>query len=552
MKNAKKLLRFAARLAGIACGLATGLAAFAEDAPRFVNPICEQADPWFSQDGNRYLACFSDGNSAVSIHISERLTVPGVKHIVWIAPATGPASREVWAPELHHIGKHWYVYFAASDGQNQNHKAWVLESRVDNPLSAYTLHGPLYTGDDPGMSVSNRWAIDLTVFELNRQWYAIWSGWADERDVQYLYIAPMKDPVTLAGPRTRICANDDFLWERVDENRNGRGLNEAPEIVEHAGRIFLTYSCSGSWQPSYKMGMLELKLNADPLSPGNWTKLSQPILQASAKTFGIGHASFVQSPDRNEDWIVFHSKINRRDGWQRAVFTQPFFWSAGGRPEFGEPIAAGQPLALPAGERVVPVTSAREFRFKSAADLNGWGYYGHHQLIRVEHGALVLGEMPAQGANEFRSGEKVVVSGGSWTNFEATTRLSMKQPQGQAGILFRVQQPAVGYNAQRGYFAGIMPSEARVVLAATDGFNWRQIASGKLAAPLASETELTVNAQGSEIEVSVDGKAIVQANDSTYLSGSAGLRVGDTSAAFLRLQIKPQPGKVADAHSQSH
>src|SRR5580698_2323704 len=153
----------------------------------FVNPICEQADPWIVQDGGRYLACFAEGNRGISVQISDRLTVLGPKHIVWTAPETGPVSREVWAPELHHLAGRWYVYFAADDGQNRNHQTWVLQSAGNDPLGPYTLHGPLYTGDDPAMSAANRWAIDMTILELNHRLYAIWSGWQDDHDVQYLY-----------------------------------------------------------------------------------------------------------------------------------------------------------------------------------------------------------------------------------------------------------------------------------------------------------------------------------------------------------------------------
>jgi len=318
----------------------------------FTNPICEHADPWIIRDHGRYLASFSEGNRGICIHASERLTALGPKHTVWTAPATGPVSREVWAPELHVLDGRWYIYFAASDGQNKNHRAWALRSSSENPLGSYSLHGPLYTGDDPGMSVSNRWAIDMTILELGARRYAVWSGWVDDRDVQYLFIAPMKDPLTLAAPRIRLCANDDFPWERVSGPRPGRGLNEGPEVLQHGARTFLIYSCSGSWQPSYKLGLLELKPGGDPLRPEDWTKYPEPVFQSSALTFGVGHNSFVKSPDGTEDWLVYHAKYERREGSRRMVFAQRFEWDASGFPLFGEPVAPGQPLPLPAGERL--------------------------------------------------------------------------------------------------------------------------------------------------------------------------------------------------------
>jgi GH43 family beta-xylosidase len=136
---------------------------------------------------------------------------------------------------------------------------------------------------------------------MGGQNYLLWSGWADGRDVQYLYIAPLKDPLTIAAARTRICANDDYLWERVDEKPEGRGLNEAPEFLQQAGRTFLTYSCSGSWQPSYKLGMLELRPGGDPLNAKDWRKFPKPVFQSTAETFGVGHNSFVKGGDESDE-----------------------------------------------------------------------------------------------------------------------------------------------------------------------------------------------------------------------------------------------------------
>lgn len=519
-----------------ACGMDCG----AESRPvRFANPICEQTDPWFTQDDGRYLACFAEGNRAISIQISDRLTELGPKQIVWTAPATGPASREVWAPELHHIEGHWYVYFAASDGQNKNHKAWVLQSEGDDPLGSYSLHGPLYTGDNSDLRSANRWAIDLTVFELNGHRYAIWSGWPDESDVQYLYIASMKDPLTIGAARVRLCANDDFIWERVGQRLGERGLNEAPEVLQHRGRTFVAYSCSGSWQPSYKLGMLELRPGGNPLNPADWTKFPEPVFKSSARTYGVGHGSFVKSPDGTQDWLVYHAKRDREDGWRRYVLAQPFHWDAGGLPVFGEPVAAGQLLPVPSGEKHPEVTGPHNFQLTTPADLAGWSYYGHHQMMSLHDGALHLGEVPAVVANGYRSGEKVVLNGGNWSDLTATAQMRALEPKGEMGLLFRVQYPAVGENAQHGYYAGLKLGESRAVLGCTDGSEWRELASAPVSVPVNSTAELTVSAQGDRIRVGVNGKLLLQATDSRFASGSVGLRVVGAHAAFTRLKIAP-------------
>ena len=118
----------------------------------------------------------------------------------------------------------------------------------------------------------------MTVLELNGARYAIWSGWdAPGTDRQYLYIAEMKSPTELVGPRVRICNNDDLLWERVEPDPSKRGLNEAPQIFQSHGRTFLAYSCGASWLPTYKLGMLEL-IDSNPLDPAAWKKQPKPVV----------------------------------------------------------------------------------------------------------------------------------------------------------------------------------------------------------------------------------------------------------------------------------
>jgi GH43 family beta-xylosidase len=49
-------------------------------------------------------------------------------------------SKELWAPELHFIKGKWYMYFAADDGNNNNHRIYVLENPTADPTARRSGH----------------------------------------------------------------------------------------------------------------------------------------------------------------------------------------------------------------------------------------------------------------------------------------------------------------------------------------------------------------------------------------------------------------------------
>jgi len=301
------------------------------------NPVAPVGhDPWVIQSEDVYYHCYSHRGR---IWVNRRQTIQEVVQFegrqVW-RPEPGQAySQELWAPELHQLGGWWYIYVAADDGRNENHRMYVLQARTEDPTGAFELKGKVTDATD-------KWAIDATVLEHQGRLYFIWSGWEGDVNVQQnLYIAPMKDPLSIDGPRSLI-STPEYDWEKIGTPL----VNEGPEVLKHEGDVFIIYSASGSWTDNYCLGQLKL-VGADPLDPGAWEKKQTPVFGATATVFGPGHASFTKSPDGTEDWIVYHAAQHKGAGWDRNTRMQRFTWDIEGNPCFGYPLSEGVPCAAP-------------------------------------------------------------------------------------------------------------------------------------------------------------------------------------------------------------
>jgi len=319
---------------------------------QYTNPIAAGQDPCVVRDGDRYLWCQSD-NYQISLHVSDSLTKLGEKHVIWTPPQGKMYSLEIWAPELIKIRGRWFIYFAASNGQNINHRTYVLSAKTSDPLGEYEFHGPLYTGDEYETKSNNLWAIDMTVLEQGDKLFALFSGWTTiDSDIQNLYIAPMKSPTETCGNRVLFSKSDDHLWERVEEKLDTRGLNEGPQVLRHGVRTFVVYSCGASWLSTYKLGLLELT-GKNPLDPASWKKFPEPVFQSTDSTYGVGHGSFLEVPSLhrasggNSWWHAYHAKNSREGGWDRSIFVQSMTWNSDGTPNFGRPSTRGENLTFP-------------------------------------------------------------------------------------------------------------------------------------------------------------------------------------------------------------
>jgi GH43 family beta-xylosidase len=305
---------------------ATPTRAIAQQAT-MTNPIATHGqDPWVVQYEGAYYYCYShNGSIWINRHQTLQKACQFKGKRIWTPPAGTSYSKDIWAPEIHNIGGHWYVYFAADDGNNANHRMYVLKSQTNDPQGRYTFMGKISDATD-------KWAIDGTVLEHAGSLYFIWSGWdGDENGQQELYIAKMKDPKTIVGKRVMI-SEPEYDWETIGNPY----INEGPQVLKNQGTVFIIYSASGSWTDDYCLGQLQLR-GSDPLKHGSWKKSRKPVFSGTGTVFSPGHASFVKSPNCKEDWMVYHTAKHKGAGWDRDINIKRFTWDIKGDPVFGDP-----------------------------------------------------------------------------------------------------------------------------------------------------------------------------------------------------------------------
>jgi len=315
---------------------------------QFHNPLWPGAspDPWMIyHDGHYYFCKSADGG--IKIYKSEFLSnwKNAQAKVVWRPPANGGYSKELWAPELHFLNGKWYVYFAADDGQNKNHRMHVLESNSGDAMGDYHFASTLDT---------EGWAIDGTVMHYQNKMYFVWSGWVGANDgmPQHLFIAEMSSPTKLSSRRVLI-ASPQFEWEK-DGVQDRKGLLEGPEaLYSPKGKVFITFSAAASWTEFYKIGALELTGN-NPLDRNSWHHIPNFLFgeNKANSVYGTGHASFVKSKDGKEDYIVYHAMEKPDGGWEgRTARIQKFHWDDRTQyPVFGAPEPLSRALPSPSGE----------------------------------------------------------------------------------------------------------------------------------------------------------------------------------------------------------
>ncbi|MFJ3669056.1 family 43 glycosylhydrolase [Streptomyces sp. NPDC090106] len=309
----------------------------------YTNPIAAQrADPHIFKHTDGYYYFTATVPEYDRIVLRRATTIQGLstaaETTIWTKHSSGIMGAHIWAPEIHSIDGKWYVYFAAgSTSDVWAIRMYVLEGTGANPLTAtWTEKGQITT-------TWESFSLDATTFVVNGVRYLAWAQRNPSEDNNTsLFLAKMSNPWTISGTPVEL-SQPTLSWETV-----GYKVNEGPAVIQHGGKVFMTYSASAT-DANYCLGMLTASATADLTSASSWTKSATPVFQSSAATsqYGPGHNSFTTSEDGKSDILVYHDRSYKDisgdplNDPNRRTRVQKVYWKSDGTPDFGIPVADG-------------------------------------------------------------------------------------------------------------------------------------------------------------------------------------------------------------------
>ena len=318
-----------------------------KQSPRFTTPlILQRADPWIYRHTDGYYYFTATVPEYDRLEIRRAGTIEGLKdaepRVIWRKHESGPMGAHIWAPELHYIDGKWYMYFAAGGAED----IWAIRMYVLENDSANPMEGE-WTEKGQTKTKWETFSLDATTFEHNGTRYMVWAQHPPGMDGNTaLYIAEMDTPWSIVQPQVEL-TRPEYDWE-VQLFK----VNEGAAVIKNAGKIFITYSASGT-DHNYAMGLLAAKADADLLDPSSWKKSPEPVFKTSEENgiYGPGHNSFTTTPDGSADLIVYHARSYKEiegdplNDPNRHTRVQVLRWDEDGNPVFGVPVADNVPVA---------------------------------------------------------------------------------------------------------------------------------------------------------------------------------------------------------------
>jgi hypothetical protein len=455
------------------------------------NPIVDgwYADPDVAVYGNTYWVFPTTSKSydeqTYLDAFSSTDLVNWTRHDRVLTTASVPwARRAMWAPAPVQRNGRYYLYFAANDIQGNDQLGGIGVAVADRPEGPYAdalgrpLIGQFHNGAQP---------IDQDVFiDDDGQAYMYYGGWG------HANVVKLNADMTSLG--------------RFADGSTFREITPAPEYVEGSqmfkrnGKYYLMWSEGGWTGPNYSVSYA---MADSPTGP--FTRLTKVLAQDAAVARGSGHNSVINVPGTDIWYILYHRRpLGETDGNHRQLAYDRMVFRADGT--------------------IAPVTMKVKDNFADGNAL-GWRAYG---------GGWSVGSQQLAATRSY--GGKALLNT-NFGRFTQDTDVTVTGGGGDAGVVFRVTQPATGADSYRGYYAGIS-TRGRVLLGRADN-GWTLLRDAALPVVAGQRYRLRVTASGADIRVYVDDMTTpkLTVTDGTFATGANGVRVYDTSASFDNIAV---------------
>jgi hypothetical protein len=393
------------------------------------------------------------------------------------------ASYAMWAPAPIQRNGKYYLYFAANDIQNNSALGGIGVAVADRPEGPYVdaigrpLIGQFYNGAQP---------IDQDVFiDDDGQAYIYYGGWS------HANVAKLNADMISLGR-----FSDGSTFKEITPS----GYVEGSQMFKRNGKYYLMWSEGGWTGPDYSVSYA---MSSSPTGP--FTKLDKVLAQDPAVAKGSGHNAVINVPGTDTWYILYHRRpLSETDGNHRQLAYDRMTFNADG---------------------TIPRIAMRVKDNFADGNALGWRTYGGSWSVagsRLQAGSSLGGKAQLDtNFGDFSYDADVTVTSGG----------------GDAGLTFRVTNPAGGADAYNGYYAGISPA-GRVVLGRAAN-NWTQLGSATMPVTAGTSYRLRVTAIGASIKVYVNDMVTpkISVTDGTFASGSDGVRVFNAAAAFDNVAI---------------
>ena len=280
----------------------------------YSNPVYEEyfADPFVLKHGEVY---FAYGTVAL-----EGRTFPGLTStnlVDWtplgevLELVEGLEDAWYWAPEVAVRDGTFHMYYSTGAEEGEGHRLRL--AAADRPEGPFRDTGTILDPDE-------RFTIDAHPFQDDDgTWYLFYcvDFLEGERVGTGIVVDRMVDPGRLVGDRRTVVRPfadwNLFAAQRTWYDRTWDWYTvEGPFVRKRDGQYYCLFS-GGAWrEPNYGVSFA---VADHPLGPWIVPELERPtILQTVPdRVLGPGHASIVESPSGNADYIVYHAWPPDRD-----------------------------------------------------------------------------------------------------------------------------------------------------------------------------------------------------------------------------------------------